>query len=42
VFESGIFSRVDLDKERKNLMLAKKSELNEVKLNMFNKFLRDL
>lgn len=42
IYESGVFSRVDLDIERKNLMLAKKSELNEVKLNMFNKFLRDL
>jgi hypothetical protein len=42
IYESGIFSRIDLDIERKNLMLAKKSELNEVKLNMFNKFLRDL
>jgi hypothetical protein len=42
IYESGVFSRVDLDIERKKLMLAKKSELNEVKLNMFNKFLRDL
>lgn len=42
IYESGVFSRVDLDIERKKLLLAKKSELNEVKLNMFDKFLRDL
>lgn len=42
IYESGVFSRVDLDIERKKLLLSKKSELNEVKLNMFDKFLRDL
>jgi|TARA_R110000822_G_scaffold25827_1_gene78014 hypothetical protein len=42
IYESGVFVIQDLDIERNKLLHAKKSNLNEVKLNMFNKFLRDL
>ena len=37
-----MFVQKDLEKARKELLIAEKSKINEVKLKLFNKFLRDL
>tara|TARA_R110000772_G_scaffold95115_4_gene193315 strand:- start:860 stop:1507 length:648 start_codon:yes stop_codon:yes gene_type:complete len=42
IFESGLFVQKDLHQARKELLMAEKNNLNEVKLKLFNKFLRDL
>jgi len=42
IYESGMFVQKDLEKARKELLMAEKSKINEVKLKLFNKFLRDL
>ena len=42
IYESGMFVQKDLDLARRQLVIAEKKHLNEVKLKLFNKFLRDL
>lgn len=42
IFESGLFVQKDLYQARKELLMAEKNKINEVKLKLFNKFLRDL
>lgn len=42
IYESGMFQMVDLEQSRRALMLAEKSRLNEVKLQLFQKFLGNL
>lgn len=42
IYESGMFQMVDLEQSRRALLLAEKSRLNEVKLQLFQKFLGNL
>jgi len=42
IFESGLFVQRDLAEARKQLLRADRNRINEVKLKLFNKFLRDL
>lgn len=42
IYESGIFRTVDLEEQRQRLMKAKKRELQETKLQMFEYFLETL
>lgn len=42
IYESGLFVQKDLAQARKELLMAEKNKINEVKLKLFNKFLRDL
>ena len=42
IYESGMWQPITLLEQRKQLLLAKKAELNEVKLKIFEKFLKNL
>ena len=42
IYESGVFRSIDLEEQRERLMKAKKRELNEVKLKLFETFLNNL
>lgn len=42
IFESGVFNRIDLEVQRENLLKAKRAELLETKIQIFQKFLNNL
>ena len=42
IYESGVFRSINLEEQRERLMKAKKRELNEVKLKLFETFLNNL
>lgn len=42
IFESGILRPIEMEQQRKRLLAAKRHELNEVKLNVFEAFLQKL
>lgn len=42
IYESGVFRSIDLEEQRERLIRAKKRELNEVKLELFQNFLNNL
>ena len=42
VMEAGQFIRLDMDMERERLLKAKRAELFETKLQIFEKFLKNL
>jgi len=42
IYESGIFRQIDLEEQQKRLKIANKRQLNEVKLDVFEKLLKSL
>lgn len=42
ICESGAFHRIDIEEARKSLLKANKNELNKVKLEIFERFLKNL
>ena len=42
IYESGVFRSIDMEEQRDRLIRAKKSELNEVKLQMWQSFMNKL
>jgi len=42
IYESGVLRSIDMEEQRSRLLRAKKAELNEVKLEMFQKFMKFL
>ena len=42
IYESGVFRSIDLCEQRSRLLRAKKAELNEVKLELWQRFMKNL
>lgn len=42
IYESGVYRSIDLEEQRDRLIKAKKAELNEVKLQLWKKFLNSI